>query len=527
MGAGASLGTDQLLNDESDGDQTAQRYFCHECNQITRSSREVQQCGACNSSFIEAIEGSSAESAMSMIGGGSSTFGGRDRGGGGSESRRDMNLSQDQSRRLANAAIMLRLLERQLQGELESIQAQYRQSQAEQEAAQCMSPVMKRKLRRPKADIDMIVAQPSCPICSEDFEVGCEVMSLPCSHIYCESCVVPWLDMKKTCPICRFELNNDLPSVIDLEKHTRQELANMLEEEKKEYAEEERARKVKEASDDMAGGGIASKEEDNDDDLSSPSDGKEIINKTKIAKEIIEVMQQRRSAVEKEKGLVENDRLRELRERQNHPRAGGFRTAEERAANPSPSNRTLREVIEEGERENSRQNAERRERMRALGILPAATGVGGSAEEGTSGTLPSTRTPTAVGANPAGRDDFSRVLAAILQTTNMGLSGNEDSESDEDDNPFLTRRIAGSSIGNPSVDVDVAQARTNLQNARSSLASAREENERLEGMRVIPIGGSVRSTNAPTTFVIRSNGDSDSMQIERRQALREAIDNID
>lgn len=527
MGAGASLG-DQMLNEEPEGSQTSQRYFCHECRQITRA-RNTSVCGACNSSFIESLEGSSAESAMSMVGGGNSMFRSREGGGEGGEgssgSRRNMNLSQDQSRRLANAAIMLRLLERQLQGELESIQAQYRQAQAEHEAQECMSPVMKRKLRRPKADVDMIVAQPSCPICSEDFAVEGEVLALPCNHIFCEACVVPWLDMKKTCPICRFELNNNLPSVTDLEKHTREELISMLEEEKKEFAEEERARKVKQASDDMEG--EASEDTTKDEDLSLSSEGKEIINKTKIAKDIIEVMQRRRTAVDKEKGMIENDRMRELRERERHPRVGGFRTAQERAANPSPSNRTLREVIEEGERQSARENAERRERMRALGILPAAEATGvGNAEDGTAGTLPTTRAPTTVGANPASRDDFSRVLTAILQSTNMGLGINDDSESDDDDNPFLSRRL-GSSIGNSSVNADVTEARTNLQNARSSLASAREENTRLEAMRVIPVGGSVRSSNAPTTFVIRSNGDAGSMQIERRQALREAIDSID
>ena len=33
---------------------------------------------------------------------------------------------------------------------------------------------------------------------------------LPCSHLFHENCVFPWLEMKQTCPICRLELDNDV-----------------------------------------------------------------------------------------------------------------------------------------------------------------------------------------------------------------------------------------------------------------------------------------------------------------------------
>ena len=165
---------------------------------------------------------------------------------------------------------------------------------------------MKRKLRRPKTDVNMICSQPSCPICSEDFVVESEVTCLPCSHIYHEDCVVPWLDLKKTCPICRYELTNDLPSVTDLEKHTREELISMLEEETKELAKEESNRLGKAASDDKSDSAETEAETDKTEEKAADSvddDGKEFFNKAKVAKEIIEIMQRRKAASEKEKGV--------------------------------------------------------------------------------------------------------------------------------------------------------------------------------------------------------------------------------
>ncbi|CAH8317966.1 unnamed protein product [Eruca vesicaria subsp. sativa] len=48
-----------------------------------------------------------------------------------------------------------------------------------------------------------------CSVCLDDFEKGSEAKEMPCKHKFHVGCLLPWLDLHSSCPVCRYELPPD------------------------------------------------------------------------------------------------------------------------------------------------------------------------------------------------------------------------------------------------------------------------------------------------------------------------------
>ncbi|KAL1211379.1 E3 ubiquitin-protein ligase RING1 [Cardamine amara subsp. amara] len=48
-----------------------------------------------------------------------------------------------------------------------------------------------------------------CAVCKDEMVLEEKVRRLPCRHFYHGECIIPWLGLRNTCPVCRYELPTD------------------------------------------------------------------------------------------------------------------------------------------------------------------------------------------------------------------------------------------------------------------------------------------------------------------------------
>lgn len=73
-------------------------------------------------------------------------------------------------------------------------------------------PLAKDKINDiPKVEVaqEEVERKLQCSVCWEDFKLNETVRKLPCSHLFHEDCIVPWLNLHGTCPICRKSLSGE------------------------------------------------------------------------------------------------------------------------------------------------------------------------------------------------------------------------------------------------------------------------------------------------------------------------------
>lgn len=59
-------------------------------------------------------------------------------------------------------------------------------------------------------NLDHVKSDTHCAVCTEPFEANAVARELPCKHLYHSDCILPWLQQRNSCPVCRHELPSEV-----------------------------------------------------------------------------------------------------------------------------------------------------------------------------------------------------------------------------------------------------------------------------------------------------------------------------
>ena len=53
-----------------------------------------------------------------------------------------------------------------------------------------------------------------CPICLQKYKGTDIIKEFPCKHIFHKSCIFKWLKESNVCPLCKYDITNDVNNVV-------------------------------------------------------------------------------------------------------------------------------------------------------------------------------------------------------------------------------------------------------------------------------------------------------------------------